>query len=125
MYYKHFGLSGPPFQLSSALTSLYMSKEHREAYTALEWGLLHESSGFTVLVGEVGTGKTTLAMAILARQFDHVGTAYLSNPKLAFDEMLKLIIQQLGIQCRGEGKLAALEAVNEFLYALAPGEPWW
>jgi general secretion pathway protein A len=122
MYYSHFGLTGPPFQLSSSPAQLYMSREHREAYAALEWGLLHEPSGFTVLVGEVGTGKTTLALAILARQFDRVHVAYLSNPKLAFEEMLKVIMKQLAIETQSAGKLADLEAVNDFLLGLAPGE---
>src|SRR5215472_14954688 len=36
--------------------------------------------------------------------------------------MLKLIMQQLGIERRGEGKLADLEAINEFLFRLEPGE---
>jgi type II secretory pathway predicted ATPase ExeA len=38
MYYSHFGLTGPPFQLTSSPAQLYMSKEHREAYAALERG---------------------------------------------------------------------------------------
>ena len=122
MYYSHFGLTGPPFQLSSSPAQLYMSREHREAYAALEWGLLHEPSGFTVLVGEVGTGKTTLALAILARQFDRVHVAYLSNPKLAFEEMLKVIMKQLGIDTQSAGKLADLEAINDFLLGLELGE---
>jgi general secretion pathway protein A len=122
MYYRHFGLTGPPFQLSSSPAQLYMSREHREAYAALEWGLLHEPSGFTVLVGEVGTGKTTLALAILARQFDRVHAAYLNNPKLSFDEMLKVIMKQLGIETQSAGKLVDLEAVNDFLLVLEPGE---
>ena len=122
MYYSHFGLTGPPFQLTSSPAQLYMSKEHREAYAALEWGLLHEPSGFTVLIGEVGTGKTTLALAILARQYENVRTVYLSNPKLTFEEMVKLVMKQLGIKTRGKSKLADLEAVNDFLCALKPGE---
>ncbi len=121
MYYSHFGLTGPPFQLTSSPAQLYMSKEHREAYAALEWGLLHEPSGFTVLIGEVGTGKTTLALAILARQYENVRTAYLSNPKLTFEEMVKVIMKQLGIKTQRRSKLADLEAVNDFLCALKPG----
>jgi general secretion pathway protein A len=122
MYYSHFGLTGPPFQLTSSPAQLYMSKEHREAYAALEWGLLHEPSGFTLLIGEVGTGKTTLALAILARQYENVRTAYLSNPKLTFEEIVKLVMKQLGIKTRSKSKLADLEAVNDFLCALKPGE---
>ncbi len=122
MYYSHFGLTGPPFQLTSSPAQLFMSREHREAYAALEWGLLHEPSGFTLLAGEVGTGKTTLTLAILAREYEHVAAVYLTNPKLGFEEMLTLIMQQLGIERRGEGKLADLEAINEFLCRLHSGE---
>jgi len=122
MYYSHFGLTGPPFQLTSSPAQLYMSEEHREAYAALEWGLLHESSGFTVLIGEVGTGKTTLALAILARRYENVCIVYLSNPKLTFEEIVKVIMKQLGIETRSENKLADLEAVNDFLCGLKPGE---
>ena len=121
MYYSHFGLSGPPFQLTSSPTSLYMSKEHREAFAALEWGLLHESSGFTVLVGEVGTGKTTLILATLARQYQNVRTAYLNNPKLSFDELMKVIMKQLGVKTQRRSRLGELEAFNDFLCKLEPG----
>ncbi len=95
-----------------------MSKEHREAYAALEWGLLHEPVGFTVLIGEVG--KATLALAIFAREFENVRTVYLANPKLTFEEMVKVIMKQLGIKTRSKSKLADLEAVNDFLCALRP-----
>ena len=122
MYYRHFGLTGSPFQLTSSPAQLYMSKSHREAYAALEWGLLHEASGFTVLVGEIGTGKTTLALAILTRQFERVHTAYLSNPKLSFEEMLRLIISQLRIEPAAKGKLADLQAMNEYLRGLPSGD---
>jgi general secretion pathway protein A len=97
VYYKHFALSGPPFQLTSSPAALYMSKEHREGFAALEWSLLRESSGFTVLVGEVGTGKTTLVVAILARQYQNVRSVYLGNPKLSFEDMIRLILKQLGL----------------------------
>src|SRR5690348_15295954 len=122
MYYRHFGLTGSPFQLTSSPAHLYMSKSHREAYAALEWGLLHEGSGFTLLVGEIGTGKTTLALAILSRQFEKVHTVYLSNPKLNFEEMLKLIIRQLDLKPRATSKLADLQAMDEYLCALPSGE---
>ncbi len=122
MYYSHFGLDGPPFQLTSSPLALYMSKAHREAYAALEWGLLHESSGFTVVVGEVGTGKTTLVMAVLARQYQKVRAIYLGNPKLTFQELMKLILKQLDLTVQGRSKLAYLEAFDEFLRSLPAGE---
>ncbi len=122
MYYTHFGLNRPPFQLTSSPAALYMSKGHREAYSALEWGLLHESSGFTVLVGEVGTGKTTLVLAILAQQYQRVHPIYLSNPKLTIEESVKLILKQVGIKGQRRSRLADLEAFDRFLCALPSGE---
>ncbi len=59
-FHQHFGLSKPPFEMVGQTTALYMSKSHREGLAALEWGLLHEPGSFTLLMGEVGTGKTTL-----------------------------------------------------------------
>jgi hypothetical protein len=69
VYYRHFCLTGPPFEAAVAPNALYLSRANRESLAALEWGLLHEPSGFTTLTGETGTGKTTLVCSILAREF--------------------------------------------------------
>ncbi len=122
MYYSHFGLNGSPFQITSSPNVLYWGMEHLKAFAALEWGLVHEQSGFTVLVGEVGTGKTTLAMAILARKYQNVRTAYVTNSKLNFDEILKGIMGQLGIKVQGRTRLAQLGAFDQYLRELPAGE---
>ena len=67
MYYRHFGLDGPPFRFTSSPTALYLGAAHRECLAALEWALLHDQCGFMVLLGETGTGKTTLLNTVLAR----------------------------------------------------------
>ncbi|MGH7934196.1 MAG: AAA family ATPase [Candidatus Binataceae bacterium] len=120
MYYQHFGLTAPPFQFTPSPKLLYMSKAHREALAALEWGLLHEPSGFTLLVGETGSGKTTLVCALLMRNYDLVRTAYVANPKLGFDEMLSVIMRQLGIES-GPGRLQTIDAFNFYLGRLKEG----
>ena len=68
-HYRQFGLSNPPFEMVSKPNSLYMSKAHREGLAALEWGLLHEPGHFTLLLGQAGTGKTTLINVLLDRHF--------------------------------------------------------
>ena len=88
MYHRHFGLSGPPFHFTPAPDALYLSPTHREALAVLEWGLLHEPTGFTLLAGESGVGKTTMVCSILARRHWNVRTALLSNPRLNFDQMM-------------------------------------
>lgn len=115
MYYRHFSLSGPPFQFTPSADVLYPSKSHKEALAALEWGLLHEPSGLTLLIGEPGTGKTTLISSVLSRHLEHVRTAYIANPRLSFDEILQVIGRQLGIAFTSPQRLARLDAIDEFL----------
>lgn len=114
MYLEHFGLSAPPFQFTASPMALFMSRTHREALAALEWGLLHEPSGLTLLIGESGTGKTTLVCALLARQYREVRAAYLGNPKLGFEDLLGSILSQLGVRGGRGNKSAMINAFAHF-----------
>ena len=65
MYADYFQLAAEPFGLTPDPAFLYLSPEHREALAAVQYGLL-DGRGFITLVGEVGTGKTTLLYSLLA-----------------------------------------------------------
>ena len=122
MYYKYFGLSGAPFPFNPSSPALFMSAGHREGMAALEWGL-QEPSGFTMLVGEIGTGKTTLICSLLARRHQGVRTVWVANPRLSFEEMLRQMLGQLGADHAAlSGKLALLEAFDAQLASLGPAE---
>jgi general secretion pathway protein A len=60
MYESFFGLNEAPFDLTSNPRYLFLTASHREALSSLEYGIAARN-GVTVLVGEAGTGKTTLA----------------------------------------------------------------
>jgi len=122
VYYQHFGLSGPPFQFAPSPAMVYMSQTHREGIAALEWGLMHESSGFSVLAGESGTGKTTLIASLLSRQYQRLHLAYVTNPRLDFPDILRLILAQLGVEAAGLTKAEMLDALGRFLGELRPAE---
>lgn len=112
MYYEHFRLSAAPFEFNPSASALFMSAGHREGLAALEWGL-SEPSGFTMLVGEIGTGKTTLIYSLLATRHQGVRTAWVANPRLSFEDMLRQILGQLGApQPENAGKLALLQAFD-------------
>jgi general secretion pathway protein A len=112
MYYTHFGLRGDPFRFTAS--ALFLSAAHREGLAALEWGV-REPSGLTLVVGEVGTGKTTLIHALLAHHSGGVRAVQLSNPTLTFEEMLRIIVRRLGIHPAGRDKVASLHALETFL----------
>ena len=120
--HQHFGLSGPPFEMVGQPTSLYMSKAHREGLAALEWGLMHEPGNFTLLMGEVGTGKTTLINVLLGRHYDLARIAHVMNPKLGFEEMLRVILEQLGYLASAATKLELLRKFERVFEQLRPKE---
>jgi type II secretory pathway predicted ATPase ExeA/nucleoid-associated protein YgaU len=122
MYYEHFGLNGAPFEFNPSASVLFMSAGHREGLAALEWGL-REPSGFTMLVGEIGAGKTTLIYSLLAARHQGVRSAWVANPRLSFGEMLRQILGQLGVsQPDTSDKLALLQAFDAQLASLGPDE---
>jgi general secretion pathway protein A len=80
--------------------------------------LLHEPSGFSLLIGETGTGKTTLVCSILARQLENVFPVYITNPKLTFEDILRLMVRRLEISITEPGKLGLLEGLGDSLTTL-------
>jgi type II secretory pathway predicted ATPase ExeA len=121
MYYRHFGLDGAPFRFVPGGRDLFLGRAHREALAALEWGVLHEPSGFTLLIGEAGTGKTTLVKSILARNYAQVRAACISNPKRGFEGILRELVRQFGLAAQ-LSKLEMLVAFDQFLERLQPTE---
>ena len=64
MYQAFFGFRERPFQLTPNPRFLFLNPGHREALATLRYGL-SSSLGITLLLGEAGTGKTTLLRAAL------------------------------------------------------------
>ena len=110
MYEQFYGLKEKPFEITPDPRFLYMSEQHREAYAHLTYAL-NETKGFTVITGEVGTGKTTLIQMLLARLDGHTRTAHLFNPKLSTRDFLSYICHDLGLKTEGlttKGELLTL-----------------
>jgi type II secretory pathway predicted ATPase ExeA len=114
VYWQHFGLSAEPFSLTPDPAFLYMSEGHGEALAALKLGLL-ERRGLLAMIGEVGTGKTTLLYSLLAGLEAEIKTAYVSNTRLSFDDILRTILGDFGVTPASSDRLTMLDALNDFL----------
>ncbi len=114
MYTSHFHLRSEPFSLTPDPAFLYLSPGHAEALAALQIGL-EGRRGIMVMVGEVGMGKTTLLYSLLSELGEGIKTAYVSNTKLPFDDILRQALADFGVPCASRDRVELLSALNAFL----------
>jgi type II secretory pathway predicted ATPase ExeA len=97
MYQRFYGLRELPFELTPNPTFLFLSAGHREALSNLEYGL-STAKPVTVLIGEAGTGKTTLLRAALeSERGRRVRCVYLNNPALTRDEFVETLARRFDL----------------------------
>lgn len=113
MYQSFYGLTEPAFELTSNPRFLFLTVGHREALSNLKYGL-STAKAVTLLLGEAGTGKTTLLRAALqSDECRHVTCVYLSNPTLTRAEFLEIIAAEFELGGRAaESKAALLELLE-------------
>lgn len=115
MYNSFFKLNSSPFGTSPDPRFLYMMPHTREALACLEYGI-SARKGFTVLTGEVGTGKTTLLKRALA-SFNNrrISTAFVFNPRLEVLDFLEFVLADFGITPATRTKSGMLLQLNRWL----------
>lgn len=101
MYETFYGLREAPFDLTLNPRFVLLTEKHREALANLTLGVVRRK-GVTVIIGEAGTGKTTLihrAMPEIENQLDgqSVSWAYLKNPILPASEFLVFLAERFGL----------------------------
>lgn len=98
MYLAHFGLQQDPFNLISDPRFMYFSPGHCEAMAHLLYGV-RERKGVILLLGEAGTGKTTLVRTTLeALHSTQVAPAVIYNPVMdTAEELLDAILTSFGV----------------------------
>jgi general secretion pathway protein A len=114
MYEEFYGLGGRAFALTPDPRFLLLTPKHREALSHLQY-VLAGHTGLALLVGEAGTGKTTLLRAALneARR-DGDGIVTLDNPTLTRDEFFEFLADgfHLGRETGGSKALVLRELTH-------------
>jgi len=116
MYLSFYGLSEKPFGQTPDPRFLYWNDGYRETIASLRYGI-EERKGFVTMIGEAGTGKTTLLRKLLDDLGPDVVSVFLFNPNATFEEILEYTLGELGIPAPAGRKLAMLQRLNEFLLA--------
>lgn len=115
MYCEFYSFSEKPFDVTPDPKFLYLSPSHQEMLASLLYGI-KERRGFISIIGEVGTGKTTLLNALLDRLDEKTKVAYMFNTAVSYDEMLNMALVDLGLISREQtlSKVEAIHRLNDF-----------
>jgi general secretion pathway protein A len=114
IYNEYFGFKEPPFSITPNPRFLFFSTKHTEALNHMLFGIT-EGKGFIQLTGEVGSGKTTLCRALLDRLGDKYKTAMILNPCLTVTQLLKTVIDELGLKAPSQDRIDLLNTLNAYL----------
>ena len=116
MYEPFFGLDSSPFGLTPDPRFLFRSRVHHEILSLLLYGVT-TSKGVMLLLGDVGTGKTTLCRALLRELPAEVESVLLLNPHLSETELVGAILDDLGLERRGKTRGELMTALSQHLLA--------
>jgi general secretion pathway protein A len=114
MYETFYGLKEKPFALTPDPQFLYPSPQHVMALTLLEYGL-EQHSGFILITGEVGSGKTTLIRQLLGRIADDVTVGLIANTHRAFGPLMQWVLLAFGLDYKAKESAALFQTFTEFL----------
>jgi type II secretory pathway predicted ATPase ExeA/cell division septation protein DedD len=127
-YESHFGLREKPFSLLSDPRFFFGKSAHGAAFETLVAGICRRE-GIMALTGEVGTGKTTLCRAVLQSLDRRAFTAFVPDPFLSREDLLKTLLVDFGVvsmdevrsgRLRGASRMDLSYPLYEFLASLQP-----
>ena len=114
MYLNYYCLKFKPFEISPDPSFLWLGEKHKEALTSLESGI-RKDSNFMLLMGDPGTGKTTIVNALSKRLENDFVIARIFDPSLSEADFFNLTANELGIKKKFKSKDSFLLNFSDFL----------
>ena len=114
MFLDFYRLREQPFGVSPDPKYLYFSPGHREALASLFYGI-ETGRGFLALIAEPGMGKTSLLFQLLERLKGSVRSAFLFQTQCDSRELLRYLLEALGIDSRENDFVQLHARLNQFL----------
>jgi general secretion pathway protein A len=114
MYCEFYQLIERPFNVTPDPKFLYLNARYREAIASLNYGIT-QRKGFITLIGEAGTGKTTLLNKLLDDLDPKTKSVFIFNTNVTFEEILEYIFAEFDLPVHNGKKLYMLQRLNAFL----------
>jgi len=114
MYEEFYGFKEKPFQIVPNPDYLYFTPKHKNALSCLEYGL-NDNSGFILLTGEIGSGKTTLIRYLLNNINASIVPSVIFNTNVTAEEFFIYVMQSFGLEYNLKNKSKNLKVLYEFM----------
>lgn len=114
MYQAFFGLKEKPFSIQPDPDFLYWGRAHSLAFAMLKYGIMNRA-GFTVITGEVGSGKTTLIRHLLNQIGEDVNVGLISHTRRQDSELLQWIMMSLDQPFEGISYVGLIKRFQDYL----------
>lgn len=114
MYEAFYQLKEKPFTILPDPSYIYWGESHTLAYSMLEYGVMN-MSGFTVITGEIGCGKTTLIRHLLNQMDDDLTVGLLSNMVEEENDLLQWVLMAFDQEFQEDSYVVLFKQFQKFL----------
>ncbi|HUK56190.1 MAG TPA: AAA family ATPase [Nitrospiria bacterium] len=114
MYESFYGFREKPFSLIPDPEFFYRSSNHRAALSLLEYGLFNRS-GFIVITGEIGTGKSLLLRKMMGEAGQELTIGLISNTHGNFQSLMPWMMGIFNLRPRSRDQASVHRKFAEFL----------
>lgn len=118
MYESFYGLHGKPFSIVPDPNCIFPGRSHRAALALLTHSVC-ERSGFTLITGPVGSGKTTLVRKLAQGQPRGLAVGFVANPHESFGPLVGRALLALGVEAPDGQPLRMIDQFQLLIEELA------
>jgi type II secretory pathway predicted ATPase ExeA len=118
VYESYFGLRAKPFSILPDPACIFPGRSHRATLAVIEHAVA-ERTGFSLITGDIGTGKTTLVRSLTVRQMRGVAVGYIANPHASFGPLLGRALIAFGVEAPDGQPLRMIDQFQLLIEELA------